>query len=303
MKNLFFIFIVGIISLSCSYQDDYMEEFKVEELNLPSHIEEYGKEFAKNIEYTVNSLNEKGINYLDANYSKDFQDKFYTDWLAASPSITKGKVTIDQFHVNPIVFAEKYNNLTPIQLEFINRVIEQGSLSNSYEDFYSIIRMINQDIYNEVPKIEQERLLYITSVLFYGLSEVYKLQKQGRMLIIPQTKLQLSMLKTKSESGSGDSWGTCRTVFQSTCSYVVGTLTYGGEVVTSISQTMIGGVMMFAIVLCFQGDTNMCDSYNVRCIEKAWKYENGNWIRMNCQDCLQFCKRNGYWNQTGCPLN
>ena len=27
------------------------------------------------------------------------------------------------------------------------------------------------------------------------------------------------------------------------------------------------------------------------------------WIRMNCQDCLQFCKRNGYWNQTGCPLN
>lgn len=304
MKRLFCTFIVGVLLLGCSSQDDIMERFNTNGPEFPTHIEKYGKELAKSIKQTVAILNKQGVDYSDANYSKDFHDKFYKDWLNASPSATKSKTTIEQLEVDPLVLVEKYRNLTPVQLKFIDRIINEGSKSDSYEEFCAIIKGINSDINHEVPKIEQERLLHITSALYYGLSEVYHLQKQGQMLITPQTNLQLSMVKTRSESGGGGIWETCRQIFETTCNYVVGMSPYyAGEVVTSISTTILSGAVVFVVVLCMSnGDTDFCESFASKCSDKKWKYENGSWIRMDCTVCYSFCKQNGHWNHSACPL-
>ena len=74
------------------------------------------------------------------------------------------------------------------------------------------------------PEIEQERLLYITSALYYGIGEIQNLEKQGQMLITPQTKFRMRRVKTRSESGGDDFWGTCRSIYSAVAPYVVGTL-------------------------------------------------------------------------------
>lgn len=305
MKILFYCLSLGVLLLGCSVKDDSIGLFNDNEPQFPSHIEKCGKELAKNIEQTVAILNKQGVDYSDADYSQEFYERFYTDWLGAASIISKNQRSVIRPEVDPLILVEKYRNLTPVQRQFIKRIETEGSQSRSYEEFCTIIKKINQDIYNEVPKIEQERLLLMTSFLYYGLSKIYHLQTQGKMLITPQTNLQLAMVKTRSESGSGGFWQTCRKIYEATCSYVVGAVVATGEVVTSISLEMVGGAMLYAVLLCLPGDTDkreVCREKYEDCIEfnKSWgKIGSGSDPGESmCESCRKFCMGTGIWD---CP--
>ena len=161
-------------------------------------------------------------------------------------------------------------------------------------------------MFKQVPEIEQERLLYITSALYYGIGEIQNLEKQGQMLITPQTKFRMRRVKTRSESGGDDFWGTCRSIYSAVAPYVVGTLTEMGEIVVSVSEVMVGGVALIMSVLCVS-DT---DQFRAECAEKyrdcmdkkgPWSKEHsGGWgYTMCCARCLEFCRvQHGVWD---CP--
>ena len=302
MKKLLHYLIPALFLFGCSADEDTIAPAGGWKPDLPSHIEEYGKLLARDIRQTVSQLNREGIDYSDANGSPEFQRKFYTDWLNASPSTTKSGLTADQILPDPVTIVEKYRNLTPAQSGFIRRITDECGRSESYEQFCTALAGITKEIHRDVPVIEQERLLYIVSALYYGLSEIYNLQIKGQFPAASQAGLRASLIKTRSEGGDGFR-GSCRQVFQSVCNYVVGAVIDTGEVVTSISRTVVGGVAVFAVVLCFGGDSDFCKAYADKCSEKEWKYEYGSWIRMDCTVCYNFCLRNGYWNHTGCPLD
>lgn len=310
MRILFYCLLLGVLLSGCSVKDDSIGLFNENDPQFPSHIEKYGKELAKNIEQTVAVLNKQGGDYSNADYSQEFYERFYTDWFGAVSIVTKSKKTLNQSEIDPLVLVEKYRNLTPVQRQFIKRIETEGSQSRSYEEFCSIIKKINQDIYNEVPKIEQERLLLMTSFLYYGLSKIYHLQTQGKMLITPQTNLQLAMVKTRSESGSGGFWQTCRKIYEATCSYVVGAVIATGEFVSSISLEAVvtgaGTVMMYAVLLCLPGDTSANKEIYDYCNKKfdechvpgnPWAQDNGAGYSM-CRRCHEYCLSSGIWD---CP--
>ena len=141
--------------------------------------------------------------------------------------------------------------------------------------------------------------------MYYGIGEIQNLEKQGQMLITPQTKFRMRRVKTRSESGGDGFWGTCRSIYSAVAPYVFGTLTEMGEIVVSVSEVMVGGVALIMSVLCVS-DT---DQFRAECAEKyrdcmdkkgSWSKEHsGGWGYTMCARCLEFCRaQHGVWD---CP--
>ena len=162
----------------CS-NDDFLKPSLEDKLNFPLHIEKFGKAVANEIHQTVINLNERGVDYSNAKNTPEFKKQFYQDWAQASPGMIKTKVSQNQMFGNSLLFIEGYRNLTHIQIEFIRRILKECDETTSYEDFGNRLANINKDIFKQVPEIEQERLLYITSALYYGIGEIQNLEKQG----------------------------------------------------------------------------------------------------------------------------
>ena len=288
----------------CS-NDDFLKPSLEDKLNFPLHIEKFGKAVANEIHQTVINLNERGVDYSNAKNTPEFKKQFYQDWAQASPGMIKTKVSQNQMFGNSLLFIEGYRNLTHIQIEFIRRILKECDETTSYEDFGNRLANINKDIFKQVPEIGQERLLYITSALYYGIGEIQNLEKQGQMLITPQTKFRMRRVKTRSESGGDGFWGTCRSIYSAVAPYVFGTLTEMGEIVVSVSEVMVGGVALIMSVLCVS-DT---DQFRAECAEKyrdcmdkkgPWSKEHsGGWGYTMCARCLEFCRaQHGVWD---CP--
>lgn len=307
MKKIFLCFIsVTVLFQSCSTDDEFLDSKVSDKFNFPIYIEEFGKSVAKKIHQTVITLNEQGVDYSDASNSPEFKKQFFCDWVQANPGMKKTKVTMNQMFGDQLAFADGFRNLTNIQIEFINRIFKACSQTTSYDDLSVRLIRINNDIQFQVPDIEQERLLYIISALYYAIGEIQLLEKQGQMLITPRTKLMMARIKTKSESEDDDSfWGSCKKVFMAVCPYVVGELTEMGEIVVSVSEVMVAGISMFAAILCVS-DT---DQFRVECAEKykdcmeekgPWSRENsGGWGYTMCARCLEYCRaQHGLWD---CP--
>lgn len=304
MKKIFFyLFSATVLLQSCSTNEDFLNPETSNKINFPKHIEEFGKLMANEIGQTVKSLNERGVDYSNADNSSAFREQFYQDWNNASPTIMKTRATISQMQIDPITIAEGRRNLTEIQITFIDRIINECAQTVSYDNLCNRLININKDIYSQVPPIEQERLFYITSALYYGIGEILHLEKQGQMLVTPQTKLQMLRIKTRSEPG-GDFGESCRKIYESVCSYVVGAVITTGEIVVSVSSTVIAGAVVFAIVLC--SDTPQykkeCEEKYADCIAAGgrWTYPNsGGYGYTMCARCLEYCKlQHGDWD---CP--
>ena len=108
MKILFYCLSLGVLLLGCSVKDDSIGLFNDNEPQFPSHIEKCGKELAKNIEQTVAILNKQGVDYSDADYSQEFYERFYTDWLGAASIISKNQRSVIRPDVDQFILVEKY---------------------------------------------------------------------------------------------------------------------------------------------------------------------------------------------------
>ena len=83
---------------------------------------------------------------------------------------------------------ERYNSLTDIQLEFIHKIIGECEKSRSSQDLLARLVALNKEIHAQVPEIEQERLLNVIAVLYYGGQKIVYLEHQGLMLRTPYNK-------------------------------------------------------------------------------------------------------------------
>lgn len=157
--------------------------------------------------------------------------------------------------------------------------------------------MINQDISSCVPKIEQDRLFYITTLLYYGLREIHTLEQNGFMPTALSGEFGILRIKTKSES-DGSVGGWCRKFLSAVWIAAVGEPTPAGEVVASVATLIVGGVLLYEYIVCKKDSTNsdtyqMCQNKYEDCTDYTPKYD--------CGTCLSNCMVQGSWPYWICP--
>lgn len=193
-----------------------------------------------------------GVDYSHADETDLFKKKFYNDFYQACPTIikTKGSMDLAQLQISRQEFAKRINNLTKIQLKFINRIIKECGNSTSYENLYRNLININDDIHSEVPIIQQDRLFTITAILYYGMKEIQNLEEQGLMPATPQSTIRHLTIKTRSESdNSGDFGESCRKFIASGWAIAVGEPTPAGEIVMSVVTI---GYLLYEVIVCLK---------------------------------------------------
>ena len=296
MKNIICCVILLIVSFmiqSCSMEDSFLGTTTNEENNFPVHVEEYAKAVANEIHVTVQNLNNMRVDYSKADNSPAFKKQFYKDWYNASQTMTKSSISIEQMQIDPTVFSDKIRNLTSLQIEFIEKIIDECQRSKSNEDLLNRLISVTKEIHSSVPEIQQERLLRVTAVLYYCIIEINNLEKQGIMLVTPYNKY--ARIKTKSEGGSfGDK---CRSFLAATWAIAVGEPTFAGEIVASVATVIVAGILMYEVVVCKKNYTDdtyqYCQEQFRKCIPSFYDA---------CAHCLQFCLSYGDWpgSSKGC---
>lgn len=292
------ILLMTTVLLFCQCSKTEFEDFPSEELieNFPKTSKQLGLAVAKEINGTIRNLHKQGVDYSKANETAGFRKSFYADFFKASPSTIKTKGTESVATTNIEEFMRRVNNLTKIQIDFINRIIKECSASTSDFDFYNKLITINNDIYTSVPEIQQERLFNITSILYYGMKEIRSLEFQGLMISTPRSNMQHLLLKTKSEPGGGSFGETCRNVLAVSFAAAVATPIPGDEVIVGV--TLIGyiaALQLYEYIVCTGKKFPSSDhEYCMRYFEECGK---SNTIPYNqCEQCYRYCMSQGFWN-------
>lgn len=315
MKNLIFIvFSIALLTQSCSQSDDFVDrqsgvekEIVKEEIDFPKQVEAYGKAVAKEIETTVGKLNDLNMDYSEIVDLKDFREKFYEDWYNASPAMARsraaGEVQPIEMTMSATEFMERYNSLTDIQLEFIRKIISECEKSKSSQDLLSKLVALNNEIRAQVPEIEQERLLNVIAVLYYGIQKVSYLERQGLMLSTPYNNIKLSKVKTRSIEDGGNVGAGCTKFLATVWTIAVGEPTPIGEIVASVVTVVVAGVYMYEVVTCASqqnSTTDYCNRKYNECMDgKDYSQPNsGGWGYSECRRCHEYCLAQGVWD---CP--
>ena len=102
--------------------------------------------------------------------------------------------------------------MTDIQLEFIHKIIGECEKSRSSQDLLARLVALNKEIHAQVPEIEQERLLNVIAVLYYGGQKIVYLEHQGLMLRTPYNNIKLSKVKTRGPEDGGNIGEWCRKI-------------------------------------------------------------------------------------------
>lgn len=286
---------------STSENDFLTVDDSITQINLPKTSVDHGKAVAKEIRKIVYNLNEAGYDFpviTDNTGVTQFYDKAYE-----ASSIPISQLSSKSIPGDDLINIQTSNNaLTDAQRNIINEIIRRYGERKSDDEFKKRLISINRNIYKIVPKIEQERLFNIISVIYYGLAEIQFLEKSGALIrynIGNDISLSRKRLKSFSEDGEG---GTtiCREE-QSAFAIAIGIINSAGEKVTNVfrvGSVAVGVLGAFIVTWCMNREMdnqNYCVSFAQECVSNPWK----DGIRMDCQACLQHCLRNHEWR---CPV-
>lgn len=293
--NLFSsILLMAVVTLFCQCSKTEFNNFSdVEQMeNVPETSKQFGLSVAKELNVTIRNLHKQGVDYSNANETPEFREIFYNDFFKASPSAVKTRSSAATVNITPEEFRRRVNSLTKIQLSFIDRIIKECSASTSEADFYNRLKTINNDIYETVPEVQQERLFNVTSVLYYGMQEIQKLERQGLMIPTQQSNMQHLLLKTRSESG-GNFGSNCRKFLATTWAIAVGEPTPAGEIVASVITVLVAGVWLYEVVVCSKSEAGSdCVKYASLCVGSGYE----------CDACYRECMNDGAWPFYKCPI-
>ncbi len=319
MKRLFFLVsLVVLLTQGCS-QDDFVDEMfiikdrgKQVEMRLPIEIEAYGRAIAAEIRATVTNMVERGIDYSEIPDSVDFRERFYSDWCAANPKTNQTRSAQTKFllQMSASDFAEKYQMLTAIQIDFINKIINECKESSSYDDLLKRLVVLKEDICLHVPEIEQERLLNIISVLYFSVQTISEMKTEGLMLRTPHdyNDFQSVQVKTRAvEGGVIDVPFGCQSFLTTVWTIAVGEPTPFGEIVASVVTVVVAGTVMYEVITCKDEDTTneelekrkYCAEKYTQCMEDpelSKPHSGSTWGISKCADCLHECISDGYWD-------
>ncbi|GHE36971.1 hypothetical protein [Sphingobacterium griseoflavum] len=298
MRKLFLVAFTCFMAFtqSCSKIEEGLKlpDENASALHLPKESEAYGKAVAQEIRGIVNNCNKMDIDLSTTGGSPESRTRFYQDIYKASPTVARTKVSINRLQTTPEVYFEKINNLTPIQIEFVERIVKACERSTSHEDLTEKLSTIVKKISEKVPEIQQERLFNVIAVMYYGLNEILRLEKQGHISTAGGFNTHMPRLKSFSENGDGGGgWGAaCRKFLATGWVIAVGEPTPAGEIVMSVATVVVAGVLLYEVITCRTSGTsgNPNQSYcQLRYAGCKSSIPNG------CHICLRYCLVQGTW--------
>lgn len=307
MKKILLLFFCSLFLVQgCSHFEDELStpDIVSEDMKLPSESEAFGKSVAKELRVLVTNLNNKGIDYTQANKSPTVKRKLFKElYRREIPEAVNKKSSNNNYPIVPYVPSDNINMLTDRQVALIKRIFKEYKSSKSNEVFFEKLKHINKEIYT-LPKIEQERIFHLSAAMYYGLKEVKSLRKKGLMAPAGSFNSNVPRLKSYSVNGegSGEDDGECRQT-ESAWAIAVGSeiLLEGIKYVVKVS-TYSAATALWLITACtvFQEDTpdyeERCKGPRDACVENPWK----DGVRLDCQACYQHCLHNyGDWR---CPV-
>lgn len=310
----YYYLLIVLILMSCSHeeQDIIKPEYEIDvssmTIDLPDEIAVFGRTVASEIKKSVLRMVDNGCDYSKLPDSVDISRRFYEDWYAVNPKLTRTQLvgTGMPMGMSSSEFVVRYQMLTSIQLRYIDRIIKECHQSTSNRDLLRRLVTLRDDIYKDVPEYERERLLYVVSVLFYGVQTVSEMESEGLMLKTPYNyhELQFARLKTRSEGGgTGMLPDGCQSFLATVWTIAVGEPTLFGEIVASVSTVIVAGVLLYEVVTCKDENlsTDDCVAKYTDCIANnpEWAKENsGGQGYSMCSKCLEYCRSNQKWE---CP--
>lgn len=250
---------------------------------------EFGKDVATELHTIIRRLHELGINYIDADASLEFKRKYYNDLFKCSPTMTKSVNNVELLE-KAMMTSEDFSNriycLTEVQKNFVKKIVDECSNTNSYSEFYDKVEKMNKEIACEVPVLQQERLFRVTSVFYYAMKELEVAEKEGVMVLTPHNKFKNVIVKTRSED-TGSFGNACRSFLATAWTIAVGEPTPTGEIVASVLTVLYAGVWLYEVIVCRDTDEEgYCYERFEDCVSP---------IPDGCSQCLQYCLVNGYW--------
>lgn len=315
MKNKFAVLTVIMVSfLFFQCQKDWIEETKEEiiEPYFPQESKEWGQLFASNLNYATKQAKQQKIKFNDKEQIYLSTQMSSIDFLQKN-RLKSAKVSFleqDLCEINHKATEHLKNNvfsLSEKQEEILELIANAKKESDSYIAFSNRLAEINDLILKIVPDKEQSRLFFVTSTLYYGLKEINNLVSEG---IIPGTpegeSLTLSSLvRLKStnieDDTDGGSWW-CNddsgSMLASVWLIALAEPTPAGEIVATGATIIIGGILLYEFIgSCIDYienniDVDECIQLYVICTDNTPYYP--------CDDCLHFCRSNGYWDFSRC---
>ncbi len=286
-RNLQISFVILLLTFLVSCDKSTIRTSIKSELNVSEGLQLIGEQFASSLRSTISNLNKSGVDYSDVDKNNDFRKTFYRDWYNAAPT-TKDSIEEDsELFLTEEQFNTGFINLTQIQIEYIQKIIKETQNTSTTKELLRCLSRINDNIYKNVPLPEQYRLLYITTILYYGIRELDEIEDAGQM--VPYQSLTPE-LKTKSEFNYNSGLSSkCRKFLATVWAIAVGEPTPAGEIVAAVTTVVIGGILMYEVITC-KTSNNDNTEYCIRRFEECYSP-----IPDGCSQCLQFCKVQGYW--------
>jgi hypothetical protein len=297
MKKFIPVLFIATAFFACSENKDLSPDTDVNaivpETNLPVYMDEYGKLLASSFTQAIHNLRDMGVDYSDAEDTEAFRSQFISDWQKANPATDEESVTRDFTPMDADLFADRISNFTEIQLEFLQRIYEESNSCSTYDELYTRLISTNSDIAKEVPVHEQERLFYVTTILYYCLGVIQQMEDQGLMINTPINALGQN---PKTRSGAL----VCTRILAPMWAFAVFEPTPAGEVVTILAAPVIlGGMMLYQYIACkldeevIEANRTHCIAKYAQCMDKTnspWNSPNsGGWGKTMCYLCMEKC--------------
>ena len=186
------------------------------------------------------------------------------------------------------------HKFTEKQLKIFSKIALAKQESKSYIVFSNKLSEINKEILT-LPKSEQNDLLYITSILYYGLKEINEMAKEGLIIGKPEgtgngltlARLKKGLIMANSENGNSesgnneDSWWSNQTWLGTVWAIAVAEPTPVGEAIAGVATVAVAGY--YAIT-------------RAECISKYYDCRMYDSPEKDCSTCLQYCITQGDWN-------
>lgn len=280
IKKCMLLIFIAIFGIQCS--DNFEENFENKDIVFAPDIEKVGMDVAHDIRIRVMSM---------------YQQKILTRSHLDNDEIMKMRTLLNEDHElsDLKTIANRINSLTPIQKRVLKQISEAKKESSSYNEFVLKLKDINDYILQNVPEIEQTRLLVVNSIIYYSYKEINALTSEG--FLTQQILLTTPRLKSGNEisgptSGSLGDW--CKTGLSTVWLAAAIEPTPFGEVVATGLTVIVGGVMLYEfLVSCFTSpglSQKQCAELYAECIQKG-----GN-LGGKCYDCYRYCEVQGVWN-------
>lgn len=308
MRKLFFCLLLSPLFCACTSDYEIIENNlskEQEEVIFTEEADTYGKAVANEIQNFAKSTSFRELKNIH-NY-KEFSELSFRKAIKTREETPNKELSKRRKSEEEKLFYS-FTQLSHNQLNILLAVDKAWKESKTYNLFLMQLLSIKDQI-KELPLIEQKRMEYFVSAIYFGIKEISELRKNG--YLYPVSKRYIKRLQTSSESTNTEVTGPSSGNIESWCKADIGKVwLIAAAEPTAIGELIATGVTITAgtyilyefLVRCFDKEEKEeekekekeeeqeegltkeeCINYYVRCVERNKKN------KAHCDDCLRFC--------------